>query len=234
VAFLNRLWAILPSFGSPIQNDSLFLKNNNAISTTGSPNAITLGSLTPTFSKGFVRVKIYNDEVAAGTITGIGVILYDGTQYVSVGSLAPIAAYGGLLSIIAGGTQLVTNGSITSGLAVLTTATASTFTPSMVGLPIAVTGAGAGGITLYTTVLSYQSGVQVTLSTNASTTVSGTGTVTLTEQYGNVGVLGTSVAGDDYLFPFEVDMSATQVSVYITMTGATSVAVADIEVSATS
>jgi hypothetical protein len=224
------LYAILPSFGTPLQNDTLFLKNNNVISTTGSPNTVTLSSLTPKFSKGYVRVKIYNDEVAAGTITGIQVVLYDGTQYVLIGAFATST----LLSIIPGGTQLVTNGSITSGAAVLTTATANTFTPSMVGLPIAVSGAGAGGITLYTTVLSWQSGTQVTLAANASTTVTTSATVTMTGQYGNVGVLGTSVAGIDLLFPFEVDMSCTQCSVITTMTGATSTAVQDVEVSATS
>ena len=60
---------------------------------------------------------------------------------------------------------------ITSGTAILTTS-GSFFLASDAGKPIVVQGAGAGGGLLSTTVLSFTSATQVTLATNASTTVS--------------------------------------------------------------
>lgn len=229
--FLNRLWAILPSFGSPIQNDSLFLKNNNALG-AATTTTVTLSSLAPTVSKGYVRVKIYDASTAAPTVTNVAVTLYDGTQYVLIGAFNP--ATGILLSIIPGGTVIgSSDGHITSGAAILT-APSNPFTPAMVGLPISVSTAGAGATILYTTILSYQSAGQVTLSANAGATAT-VGVMTLTGQYGNVGVPATpSYAGIDLLFPFEVDMNATQLTVATTLTGATAIAVEDVELSATS
>lgn len=75
----------------------------------------------------------------------------------------------------AGNAQHVTDGAISSGTATLTSAT-SLFTAADVGKRITVVGAGAAGICLNTTILAYVSASQVTLNTNASTTVSGAST----------------------------------------------------------
>ena len=231
MAFLNRLWAVLPSFGSPVQNDTLFVKQNNVIAAAAT-TTVTLSSLAPVFSKGYVRVKIYEGVVATGTITNIQVILSDGSQFVNVGETTPIGT-GGVLAIVPTGTAIGgANGSITNGAAVLTSVSAP-FTPAMVGLPIALSNAAAGGGVLFAYILSYQSATQVTIDRNAGATTT-TATMTLTGQYGNAGVLGTSVAGLDILYPFEVDMAASQVSVLTTITGATATCLEDIEVSTTS
>jgi hypothetical protein len=75
-----------------------------------------------------------------------------------------------------GDTRTFTDAAITSGAAVLTSATAA-FTPADVGKAVEVVGAGAStgaaAGCLVTTVLSYQSATQVTLSANAAATVSG-------------------------------------------------------------
>lgn len=64
------------------------------------------------------------------------------------------------------------DGAITNGAAILTSVT-GTFTANDVGKTILVDGAGAAGGVLSTTIASYQSATQVTLTVNASTTVSG-------------------------------------------------------------
>lgn len=64
------------------------------------------------------------------------------------------------------------DGAITSGLAVLTSAS-GTFTAADQGKTIMVRGAGAAGVPLVTTILTYTSATQVTLAANASTTVTG-------------------------------------------------------------
>lgn len=66
----------------------------------------------------------------------------------------------------------LTNASISSGTASLSDSAAS-FTASDVGKMVNVVGAGTGGITLATTILSVQSATAVTLAANAVTTVSG-------------------------------------------------------------
>jgi hypothetical protein len=105
MAFLNRLGLILPTFGTPESNDTLFLKTAQALSTTGSPVTILLSGFTApyTLKDYYVRVKIYSGGTAAGTITGIAVIVSDGTTFVLAGTTTPIAAAGGgLLGIVAG------------------------------------------------------------------------------------------------------------------------------------
>src|SRR5260370_2930185 len=76
---------------------------------------------------------------------------------------------------------IATDGSITSGAAVLTSSS-SPFSASQVGQPISVSGAGnsAGTTPLYTTILSYQNAGQVTLGTNALHTVTTSAAVSLT------------------------------------------------------
>ncbi|MFM0405210.1 autotransporter outer membrane beta-barrel domain-containing protein [Paraburkholderia dipogonis] len=64
------------------------------------------------------------------------------------------------------------DGSIASGTAAFSSATA-TFTAADVGKAVIVTGAGASGVALTTTIAAYVSAGHVTLGANASTTVSG-------------------------------------------------------------
>ncbi len=86
----------------------------------------------------------------------------------------------------------VTDGTITTGTAILTSATAG-FNASMVGNTITVNGAGSAGGNLVTTILSWQSLTQVTVAANASTTVSGATTTwgTANQRYG-IGIAGTT------------------------------------------
>ncbi len=68
----------------------------------------------------------------------------------------------------------VTDGAITSGAAILTSATGA-FTAGDQGRAIIVRGAGASGADLVTTILTYTNATTVTLNTNAGTTVTGAG-----------------------------------------------------------
>lgn len=77
-----------------------------------------------------------------------------------------VEAYGALHDY-----QTAYDASITSGTAILTKS-AGAFVAADVGKSVRVYGAGAAGVDLLTTILSYQSATQVTLNTNASTTVS--------------------------------------------------------------
>jgi len=97
----------------------------------------------------------------------------------------PYSWLGGSIS----GVQIATDGSLASGSAVLT-AGSNPFPPGQTGYNINIKGAGAGGATLTTTVLSYQNPGQVTLSTSASTTVSGAGTISI---YANPQWTGSAV-----------------------------------------
>lgn len=229
MTFINRLTAIMPSFGTPVQNDSLFLKQTNALSGT-SQQTVSLTGLTPTISKGYVRVKIYAAGGTSPTLLGLLIVLSDGTTFVNVYTTIPVIASAPAFSLTPGGTQLATNGAITSGAAVLTSAS-NPFTPSMVGSAIAVTTAGSGATILYTTILSYQSAGQVTLAANAGATATA-GTVTLTGPYGNGGT-NTALGGVDIVVPFEVDISVSQCSVLTTMGGTTPTATQDVEISGT-
>ncbi len=69
-------------------------------------------------------------------------------------------------------TQMTTNdGTITSGAAILTSATGAVFKSTDVGKVIVVSGAGVAGAPLKTTILTFTSSTQVTLNANASTSV---------------------------------------------------------------
>ena len=78
------------------------------------------------------------------------------------------------------GTQLATNGSMTLGSAVLTSAS-NPFTAAQVGTPLAISNAGAAGGTLYTWIVSFTNSGSVTVGDAAATTTTA-GTVTLTGQ----------------------------------------------------
>lgn len=71
-----------------------------------------------------------------------------------------------------GDTNSTLDGAITSGTAILTSATAS-FTTSDVGKLVSVRGAGSGGTTLSSTVQSFTNSTTVVLTNNALTTVTG-------------------------------------------------------------
>jgi hypothetical protein len=66
----------------------------------------------------------------------------------------------------------IQDAAMASGSAVLTSPVQGQFTAGDVGQAVSVTGAGASGATLTTTIASYQSATQVTLAATASTTVS--------------------------------------------------------------
>jgi hypothetical protein len=68
--------------------------------------------------------------------------------------------------------QVISDAAITAGTAILTSAS-GLFTPADVGKSVQVKGGGAAGADLLTTILSRQSTTQVTLSANASTSVTG-------------------------------------------------------------
>jgi hypothetical protein len=137
------------------------------------------------------------------------------------------------LSVTAAGTVIgAANGSITSGAAVLTSAS-NPFTPAMVGAAIALSNAGTGGTVLYTTILSFTSTGSVTLAANAGATTT-TAVMTLTSAYGNGGTLGTNVGGLDFVVPFEVDINCTQFTILSTLGGTTPTAQMDVEIAPTS
>lgn len=71
-----------------------------------------------------------------------------------------------------GNTKKITDGAISIGTAIFTSATAG-FTSADVGKVIRVNGAGAAGITLETTISGFTNSTTVTLTANASTTVTG-------------------------------------------------------------
>lgn len=242
MSFVNRLNSILPSMGTPVQNDVLFLSTGNAIATTGSPAIIQVGTqsspLVPTISKGIVRVKCYQFVTTSATVTDIQVTMTDGTTFVLTGHYNPSTA--ALLGLSPGGTKLANaDGHMTNGSKVLTAADAL-FTPQMVGAPVSVSNGGASGAVLYSTIASYQSATQVTLANacaNASNTT--TATVYLTSSYYTTGAAGTggssfdTVGGIDLLFPFEVDINVNEVDVQVSMATASASGLCDIEVSGT-
>lgn len=96
MAFVNRIATILPGFGSPVQNDSLMLSAAVVFTLANSPLTTTLSGITPTFSKGYIRVKAYGGASGPPIVTAIQVIVSDGTTFVAVGSYAPAAAAGTL------------------------------------------------------------------------------------------------------------------------------------------
>lgn len=230
MSFVNRLIAVIPSMGVPLQNDTLFLSQNNAVSGTAQAT-VSLTGLTPTISKGYVRVKLGSFTGTSPTLLNLIVVVTDGTNYVTVFFFAPVVAIAPGFSIVPAGTTIASaNGHITSGAAVLTSASAL-FTPAMVGQPVSLSNAGTGGIVLFSSILSYQSPTQVTIANNAGAT-STTATVKLTSTYGNGGS-DTSLGGLDFLIPFECDLNVTEVDVLYTFGGTTPAAVMDIEVSGT-
>ena len=83
MSFVNRLAAILNGFGTGIQNDTLFLSAGNSLSTTNAQTT-TLSGLTPTLSKGLVRLKFYGAGGTTPVVNVVQVIVTDGTTYVTI------------------------------------------------------------------------------------------------------------------------------------------------------
>jgi hypothetical protein len=97
VAFNQRLDSLFPGLGQPLRNDSQLLRQGVAITTGGNPNATVIpasGVLAPTFSKGKLRIKIYNQTVAFSVVSWI-VSASDGTNSVLIPQLCfnPAAAF---------------------------------------------------------------------------------------------------------------------------------------------
>ena len=77
MSFTNRLLLIVPGFGQPIQNDTLFLKTGTTIATGSVTTSLT--GLTPAIKQGWVRVKL-SASSGAGTVTSLVVQVTDGTN----------------------------------------------------------------------------------------------------------------------------------------------------------
>jgi hypothetical protein len=224
MSFVNRLLSMVNGPGIPLQNDSLFLSQGNSLTTT---NTTSLTGLTPTISKGLIRVKVYQG-LTSPTLTALACYLSDGVDFVCVYTWAGTVT----LSATPAGTALATNGAMAASSAVLTSAS-NPFTASMVGARIAVTAAGntGGTLPLYTTIASYQSPGQVTLAAATLQTGGTSGaTVTLTEPYSNGGSAGTP-GGFDIVIPFEVDINVSRLDVVTTGAGTS---LLDVEISGTS
>lgn len=130
-----------------------------------------------------VTVQGYDADLAA--IAALSTTSYGRALLTLANQAALKAAVGstGIVSVsdyspAANATRKTVTASIASGAAVLT-ATGGTFVPGDAGKSIMVPGAGAAGAPLHTTILSYTSATQVTLSNNASTTLSAVANVVL-------------------------------------------------------
>lgn len=100
-----------------------------------------------------------------------------------------------------GDLRTVTDGAITSGLAIVTSATA-VFTLGDVGKQIQVSGAGAAGVTLYSTISTFTNATQVTIALVASTTVTNATIKIYTDDGVAIGLASAAVqsAGGGTLF----------------------------------
>jgi hypothetical protein len=76
MAFIVRVLLIVPGFGTPQQNDSVFLKAGNAIA-SGS-NTVTLTGWTVPIAHGWIRLK-WSASSGAGTVTSYLITMTDGT-----------------------------------------------------------------------------------------------------------------------------------------------------------
>ena len=95
MSFINRLAQITPSQGTPINNDSLFLKQ--AITLSGTSAQTTQvpaagGGFSPQITKGKVRLKFYTN-LNQGTnpkISALTLVLSDGTNFTEIASLGTL------------------------------------------------------------------------------------------------------------------------------------------------
>jgi hypothetical protein len=227
VSFINRLLSMVNGPGIPFQNDTLFLTQNQALTTS---QTTSLTALTPAVSQGLVRAKVYGGGTSP-TLTGMKISVSDGTQFVCIFN-SGVWATALTLDATQAGTAVATDGAMSAtGVKILTSVTGA-FTPAMVGQQIAVSTAGnaAGTVPLYTTVASYQSATQVTLAAGSvKTTAVSSATITLTGAYLNGGS-AAAPAGFDVVVQFEVDLQISRVDVITTGAG---ISLIDIELSGT-
>lgn len=230
MTFINRLNAVVPSMGTPIQNDTLLLKQGTALS-GNTQQTTSLSSISPTLSKGFVRVKLYGAGGTSPTLTSLVVNVTDGTTFVCVYWNNSETALAPAPSITPAGTTIASaDGHITASAKALTSAGAL-FTPAMVGQPISISNSGTGGAAQYTTIAAYVSTTAVTTADAAVSTTT-TATVKLTSSYGNGGS-DTAPGGIDVLIEFETDLNANAIDVLTTLGGTTPTALLDIEAAGT-
>lgn len=92
MAFTNRLLLIVPGFGTPIQNDTLFLKTAVSLTTTGEQtNSLT--GLTPAIKSGWIRIKVYTGGGTSPTLTSVRISVTDGTTTEWIAEVSPATAY---------------------------------------------------------------------------------------------------------------------------------------------
>lgn len=90
MAFTNRLFLVVPSFGTPIQNDPLFLKQGTVVA--AGPVTTSLAGLTPALKQGFIRIKVSAGTGTTPTLVRCEVTLTDGTTTEAVFDYNPNVA----------------------------------------------------------------------------------------------------------------------------------------------
>lgn len=86
MSFVNRLATIVPSFGTPLNNDTLYLKQSTTITVDGTT---TLSSLSPTLRSGWVRTKFSAGAGTSPTVVSVTITVSDGTTTYTIGSFFP-------------------------------------------------------------------------------------------------------------------------------------------------
>lgn len=114
-----------------------------------------------------------NDGLTATRVFVSAINRNSGLESIKVLLDAPVAAAPATLLIITDDARRVSDGAITSGTAILSSATAAFSSGRDVGKAIAVVGAGAVGVLLTGTILSVTNSTTVVLSGNAGTTMAG-------------------------------------------------------------
>ena len=115
MSFTNRLPSVVPGFGSPLQNDTLFLTSN--VSVAVGPASYTLSGLTPTLSRGYIRAKVYGFAAGTPSLILLDVLVTDGTTFVELFRWNPATAL--VFSVVASSGSPYTNGgSLAAGLVV--------------------------------------------------------------------------------------------------------------------
>ena len=91
MTFTNRLGIIVPSMGSPLQNDTLYLKSGTALSGTVAQTT-TMGSLSPTLRAGNIRIKFLGGGGTTPALVSVNITVTDGTTTYNIATINPPAA----------------------------------------------------------------------------------------------------------------------------------------------